>query len=272
MRIFHRHRNAGRRQRRRGLTLTELLAASVIMAMIAGALSTLAMAVQGASGYCQGQTTAAQHGRVLNQRIEQAVFAGHATEQFPGCVVFSERVGGYDFPDTLVVWQPQNGTPANTNGRPQVRELVVFCPNPQDRTQLLELRNPSNTTTAPLLTSTSAWTTLLNNLKANAPSRVVLTNRLRVASTNTSGSTSTNQRAAVRFNVLLAPDEGQWSQYKAGQRAWNDLDWPLDVYGSRVGLQTVVCQWEIQVQTGDEGAQAALPFFGSAALTSELRR
>ena len=191
--------------------MTELLAACVIMTLIAGSLSTLSMAVQGANGYCLGQTTAAQHGRVVLQRIEKAIHSAHASEQFPGFVVFSDAVGGYDFPDTLVVWQPLS-TPANPTGRPRVSELVIFCPNPQNPEQLLELRQPGSSTTAPALSSTSAWTSLLNNLKANATSRVELTNRLRTASTNTSGSTSTNLRAAVRFNVMMSPSESQWAQ------------------------------------------------------------
>jgi len=252
--------------------MTELLAASVIMTLIAGSMTTLSMAVQGANGYCLGQTTAAQHGRVVLQRIEKAILAAHASEQFPGFVVFSDAVGAYDFPDTLVVWQP-TGAPANPTGRPRVSELVIFCPNPQNPAQLLELRHPGNTSTAPTLSGTSAWTSLLNNLKANATSRVELTNRLRTASTNTSGSTSTNLRGAVRFNVLMAPSEVQWAQYRAGSIAWNDIDWPLGMYSSQIGVRSIACQCELQLQTGDgEGAHASLPFFGSAAITTELSR
>lgn len=262
-------RNVGCRLRRRGLTLTELLAASVIMTLVAGALSTLVMAVQGSSSYCSGQTTAAQHGRVVLQRIDQTVMGAYANEQFPGCVVFSDVVGGYDFPDTLVVWMPE-GAPANPNGRPLVRELVVFCPNPQNPTQLLELRQPSNGSLAPALSSTASWTSLLNTLKSSATSRVELTNRLRTASANTSG--QQNLRGAVRFNVLMAPSEWQWAQLKAKNRNWKDLDWPLDVYGTQKGVRRIVCQTELQIQTGEgDGAHAMLPFFGSAAISTELR-
>ena len=249
------------------------MAASLIMALIAGSLSALSMAVQGASSYCSGQSTAAQHGRVVLQRIEQAVYAAHASEQFPGVVVFSDRVNGFDFPDTLVVWQP-TGSPANPTGRPKVSELVVFCPNPQNPAQLLELREPGNSSTAPQLSSISSWTTLLNNLKANASSRVELTNRLRTASPTTSGTPAPNsQRGAVRFNVLMAPSESQWAQYRAGSRDWDEIDWPLDMYSTRTGVRTIVCQCEVQLRTGDgEGAHASLPFFGSAAVTTELQR
>lgn len=243
------------------------------MALIAGSLSTLSLAVQGASGYCRGQTTAAQHGRVVLQRIERAVYAAHASEQFPGFVVFSEAVGGYDFPDTLVVWQPQ-GAAADPSGWPKVSELVVFCPNPQNPAVLLELRQPGDTSTAPLLSSASAWTSLLSGMKASASSRVELTNRLRTASPSGSETPSTSdRRAAVRFNVLMAPSESQWAQYRAGNIAWDEIDWPLDMYSTQIGLRSIVCQCEIQLQTGDgEGAHAMLPFFGSAAITTELHR
>jgi len=252
--------------------MTELLAASVVMALIAGSLTTLSMAVHGANGYCVGQATAAQHGRVVLQRIEKAVLSAYANEQFPGCVVFSHAVGAYDFPDTLVVWQP-SGAPANPTGRPRVSELVVFCPNPQNPAQLLELRMPGNTTTVPALSNTASWTSLLNTIRTNATSRVELTNRLRTASTNLSGSTTTNLRGVVRFNVLMAPSESQWALYRAGKISWNSLDWPLGMYGSQTGVRTIVCQTELQLQTGDgEGTHASLPFFGSASITAELQR
>ena len=45
------------------------------------------------------------------------------------------------------------------------------------------------------------------------------------------------------------------------------------MYSSQVGVRSIVCQCEIQLQTGDgEGAHASLPFFGSASITTELSR
>src|SRR4051812_47078002 len=106
----------GRKNKRSGLTLAELLVASTIMLLIAAAVGTLASTVKSTNEYCHGYTTSAQHARVALSRIERAVIGAFANEQFPGCLVIAEQAGAQSLPSTLVVWYPTTTTEANPVG------------------------------------------------------------------------------------------------------------------------------------------------------------
>jgi hypothetical protein len=256
--------------RRRGLSLTELLIAGTIMAMLAGGMGTLVMTVHSTNDYCRGQAIAAQHARVTLDRIDRAVRLAHTSESFPGCLVVREAVGGHDFPDTLVVWSP-TGSPADPNGLPRASELVIYCPDPALPQRLIELRDASNATVCPAATNEVGWATLVDTLKSSATAtKVELTDRVRTAST---GGGSGDLRACLRFRVLLSPSAADWAAYKGGTLAWKDVTWPLDYYSTQTGMRRVVCQSELQVLPSDaSAAQVAVPFFGSATLTYELSR
>jgi Tfp pilus assembly protein PilW len=256
--------------RRRGLSLTELLIAGTIMAMLAGGMGTLVMTVHSTNDYCRGQAIAAQHARVTLDRIDRAVRLAHTSESFPGCLVVSESASGYDFPDTLVVWSPI-GAAADPNGLPRAAELAIYCPDPALPQRLIELRDAGNTSVCPPLTNVAGWATLVDSLKSSASAtKVELTDRVRTAST--SGG-SGDLRACVRFRASLTPSASDWTAYKAGTLAWKDVSWPLDYYSTQTGMRRVVCQTELQVLPSDaSAAQVAVPFFGSATLTYELSR
>jgi len=260
-----------------GLTLAELLIATTIMVLIAGAVATLGMTVHGANNHCQGQAVAAQHARVALERIKFAVDQAVASEQFPVCLVVTEQVGGQQLPDTLVVWSP-TGAVANPTGLPQVRELVVFAADPAYPNALLEIRSPSDATTVPPQSDTSGWRNLVEQLKTNpSTAKVVLTNRLRttpVTGAWNDSLTAAQLRAVIRFRRLMAPTAQEWSQYRAGTKAWDELAWPLDSYRATSGTRTVACQTEMQIITGGGASAAvtALPFFGSASYSFELPR
>lgn len=275
----HRRPVAGtpRRAARRGLTLAELLIATTILLLIATAVGLLASAVHGANAYGQGYLVAGQHARVALSRIEQTLRKTYASEQFPGFLVVSEVAGGQQLPQTLVVWAPATA-PANPDGRPLVKELVLFSPNPARPNELLEIRDPTNAALAPDTSNTSAWRTLTESLRSSLKaSRIVLTDRLRTAPLAgdwNQSLTAADLRGLVRFQRLLAPTEQAFSQYRLRLRSWEDLDWPLDRYRATSGTRCVVCQTELQVTTSSmASAQAtALPFYGSFYFTYELAR
>ena len=248
--------------------MTELLIAGTIMALLAAGMGTLVMTVHATNEFCRGQTVAAQHARVTLDRIERAVRQAHASSEFPGCLVIPETVAGFDFPDTLVIWSP-TGSAAAPAGLPRVSELAIYCPDRSLPSRLIELRAPTNTNVCPAANDAVGWATLVDSLKSSASSvSVELTNRMRTASVS-----GGSLRGCVRFEVLMAPSEGQWSQYKAATRAWKDIEWPLDYYSTQTGMRRVVTQTEIQILPGDsDSAQTAVPFFGSATLTYELSR
>lgn len=285
--------HASRRQRRRGLSLTELLVASTVLTLIAGSMGTLALTVQTASDHCQSQNTAAQHARVAGSRIQAAVAGATASEAFPGCAVFSESVGSYTFPDTLVVWRPAT-VAVDPQGLPRVSELVVYCPDPVAPNRLLEIRKANDASMVPALSNAAAWQTLLASLKTGSgATRTALSQLLRTASTSstnvssgtssggtsssgTSSGSGTNLRGCVRFNLLMAPNSSEWANYRAGTVAWGDLAWPLNLYGSQTGMRRVACQWEIQFDGSSAAvnptALPSVPSFGSATVSYLLNR
>jgi hypothetical protein len=124
----------------------------------------------------------------------------------------------------------------------------------------------------------AAWRTLVEAVKTSQTTeKVVLTEQLRTAPLSgpwSSSLTASQLRGVVRFQRLVAPSEQEWSQYKAGTRAWNALAWPLDSYRTTSGTRAVVCQTELQIVCGDMAAATAtaVPFFGSALRTYELAR
>lgn len=254
---------------RRGLSLPELLASVLILGLIAASLGGVASAVRTSNAYCTGHTQAAQHARVSLARLERNIGLATANESFPGCRVFTTAVSGATFPDALVVWKPLTTAVAPT-GLPRVNELLLYTFNPSTPNQLIEIRDATNTTTVPVATATSSWNTLVSNLLAsNTATRNVLTTRLRTAKPTAVSSS----RGAVRFLMLAGPPDTQWASYRAGTTAWDDLDWPLDRYGSTTGSRMVALQIEMQMDASDGVVSGnVLPFFGSATYSYQLSR
>ncbi len=260
------------RLRRKGLSLVELLLASTAMAIIAGALGALAATIHATNDHCQAQGLALAHARTAWLRIRSNLEGAQASESFPACVVLSQTVAGKTFPETLVIWKPPTSA-ANPTGLPQVGELVVYTPNPQNPRELWEITHPGNSAAAPAASDTASWQTLLSALCTGVgPKRVVVTNRLHTASTNSNGA-STNLRAAVRFRLALTPSETEWAAYRAGTATFSSLPWPLDLYGSKAGLRNVACFAEFQMATAaaNDTAETAFPYFGAASLRYALQ-
>lgn len=262
---------------RRGMTLAELLVATTIMTMIAGAMATLAVTVHTANDHTRGQIVSSQHARVALGRIEQALEKAVASEQFPACLVVSEQVGGQQLPQTLVVWSPPT-TAANPAGLPLVSELVVFGPDPSHPQKLLEVRAPTDNSIAPATSDTGAWRTLTDQmLTSPTTDKIILLDRLRTAPLSGDWSdslTPSDLRGVVRFRRVMAPTAQEWADYRASSLAWDEIAWPLDSYRSTSGTRVVVCQTEMQLVAGDMAAATttAIPFFGSASLSYELPR
>lgn len=272
-----RERYAIRPGRRRGMTLTELLVASTIMVMIAGAMSMLSMTVHSANDHCQGQAIAAQHGRVMLERINRSVAGATANEAFPGAIVVDEVIGAYKYPQTLAIWLPES-PPSPATRLPLIEELVFFTTDPDQPSVLLEIRDYGNSASAPAVASTSSWRTLVAAVRASQTAeRIVLSDRIRtgVVTSATGGNPATASRGAVRFVQLMAPDEDEWDDYQAGDLDWDELSWPLDAYGTQAGTRRVAIHSEFQLTAGSDAESAALtpvPFFGSAAVVYRLER
>ncbi|MFV1965488.1 MAG: prepilin-type N-terminal cleavage/methylation domain-containing protein [Pirellulaceae bacterium] len=261
--------------RRRGLSLIELLVATTILALIAGALAALASAVQVGSQYNAGMGNALQHGRVGTERIQRALNEAPASNEFPGFLVLEEQIGIWKFPDTLVVWRPP-GDPANPDGLPLISELVVFCPDPAAGNRLLEITVPADTRPVPAVDDLPAWQSTVFGMKTSGDARrVLLTDLLRMAMpTGVAGQTAT-PRGVARFQVELRPSEAQWNDFLAGALTWDEIAWAQDIHGTQSGLRQSWCRFELQLiadHVNDNSVDAGIPFFGTGAIYYSLQR
>ena len=261
--------------KRRGLTLVEMLLAISILGITAGTLTGLALAVQQGTSYSQGYSTATQHGRVALERITRAVGAATATDVYPGAVVVYDLLGTWRFPDTLVVWRAA-GAPANPLGPPLAGELVIFCPDPANPNQLLEVTMPGDVTPVPVndaSLNTPAWRTQIKTWAAAASSnKVLLTDLVRAAQYD-----ANTLRAAVRFESDMHPTANEWSACLAQPALWSSLNWPQNLGGSQAGLRQVSVRVELQLLPDsfqgqlDPNAQQTVPFLASAAFSYALQ-
>jgi hypothetical protein len=243
----------------------------------------MAIAMQQASTYNEGRTTALQHARVALERIDLMLTTAYAAPNHPGAAVYVDTLGTYRYPDTLIVWHPAGGTPVNAAGPPLISECIFYCWDPSAPTNLIELTAPSNNSTIPLDSTlqTTAWRSTLNALKtASSSKKTVLTTLLRTASVSSgSGSLPTgmaNLRGAVRFELTVTPSAATYSSYLAGNTTWANLPWPAGMYGSQFGLRQIWLRCELQltpsVAPGQAGAASLSPiaFFGSSVLTDQM--
>ena len=256
---------------RPALALIELLMASAIMAMIAGGIAALSLAVQASNQQSDSMSRSLQHGRVAMQRMERALRTATTSNEFPGFAAFAISIGGFVYPDTLVVWQPE-GAVSDPEGLPLFNELVVFTPDPSAPDHLLEIRNQFDSRTVPSLTDQTTWQAELQSLRIDpSATRVTLTDLLRTADVGTPDPA----RGAVRFHVSLRPSDTEFAEFEAATRPWGDLSWPLEYFGDGSGLRQSWCRIELQLVSGDgldNSADAAIPFFGSAALHYHVKQ
>jgi pilin/secretion family protein with methylation motif len=273
-------RPTGRPRRSSGLTLVEMLMAMGIMGIMAGVMAALAITVQETGDYNYGRGTAAQHARVALERIRHMVVTATTAKNYPGVAVVYDQSGTYLFPDTLLVWHPA-GAPANPSGPPLISEIIFYCPDPNTPNQLIELTAPTNAQTIPLdsaTLNTASWRTTIAAIKtANTSQKTLLTELLRTGQVTQSGTSGPGLRGAVRFNLDLHPTAAEWSAYQGGSLTWNNIAWPQGIYGSVAGMRQAWVHTELQLlpaqlkgQQDNSGGQLALPFFGSAALYSQV--
>ena len=252
---------------------------SAVMAILATTLAALATTVQIANDQQSGRGLAIQHGQVAIERIERAIQDATANELFPGFIIVPETLGGWTFPDTLVVWKPE-GSAADPKGMPRVNELVVFTTADDDPALLTELRDSSDVSEVPALNNLNEWRDLIATLKSSAyygfdSNAAVLTDLLRVAEVRDSSAISLGRRGCVRFEQALRPSASQWQSYESGAATWESLPWVQDLYGATSGQRQALCRIELQLRPADIDSheqRLAIPFFGSGAIYYQLER
>lgn len=256
---------------RPALTLLELIIAMAVMLLVVGTLAGLAKGVQLGFEHGEAYGTITQHARVALERITRTVNEAKANKQFPGFLVVAENDGSYRFPETLVVWQ--RATPPIDTDLPRVNELVLYCPDRNQPSVLLELKDLSDATQMPSLDPTGAsyaanlasWQAkVLSIRQSTTATKVRLTPLLRTAAVPGYG-----LRGAVRFESRLTP-----SDTLLKTKTWTQLQ-PYSVqsvYGPGFGLRQAWMRVELQLQpqtnmdVTDAGGLYSVPFFGSAAV------
>jgi hypothetical protein len=270
---FKRSCRANSQRRRRGLSLAELLIAVAILVFVAGGIAALTATIDQSNRQGQGQAIATQHARVALERIERTLRQAVASPEYPGFVAISETVGGYKYPDTLVVWRPASGAAANPLGRPLFSELVIFRVDPSQPNVLSEITVAGDNRTTPPTSDSAAWVGELAALRGKSTYQAVtLTDLLRTASTNDDPLSTAARRGVVRFEVERSPSDAEVADYRSGKTAWKDLPWCQGIYGAKGGLAQAKCRIELQLMPGkqaqanDPTGATAIPFFGSAAI------
>ena len=260
-----------RRQNRSGLSLIEMTIAIAILSYTVVALGMMARAVENASEYNLSYGTATQHARVALDRIDRAVDQASSNKTYPGVWVTEDNVGGYNFPDTLIVWRPSSGTPTNPQGAPLASELVIFCPDPAAPNWMLEITVPSDTRTIPLPSNTATFKSFIDGLKTeNGVNQVQLTNLVHTATV----SGAALPKAAMRFVVTLSPTDSQMLSFPSV--TWMNLPWVQSICSPTTGLRQVWVRTELQLMPAgtwmmtNAAAQQPVPYFGSSSFCYEM--
>jgi hypothetical protein len=259
------------------MTLVELMFSLTISAILVGALGVMAQAVGQYARFNEGETTALQQARVGLERLNRYVSEAYATETYPGVVVMDETIGSIRYPDTVLIWRPTGGTPANAAGPPLIKELVIICPDPTASYRLLEITAPTDSRAIQLndaSINTSTGRALVNGVKAASTSvKAVLTYQLRTAAPS-----SGSARAAVRFECELHPTTAEINSFRAGTSTWTSLGWPQNTFGNNFGVRQVWLRSELQLTSLPRAADGTLPadaitlpFFGSSSLYYQLK-
>jgi prepilin-type N-terminal cleavage/methylation domain-containing protein len=260
------------RRRARGFTLIELLLAIGILTMCVVALGMMARAVEISTEFNQGYGTAALHAQVAFDRISRAVTGASNNATYAGAWVTQDTVSSWTFPDTLIVWRPSSGTPANSQGAPLASELVLFCPDPSAPNQLVEITVPTDTSTLPSPTNASTFKTYIDGLKTESGvQKTLLTDLIRTATDS-----ANTLRGCVRFAVTLNPSDVDIASYRAGTMTWANVPWAQGIWSVNIGMRQVWVRTELQMMpsgsslvTKSTGMQP-VPFFGSATYSCEV--
>ncbi len=166
----------------KGFTLVELLMAIAVTGLIAVMIAALTSAVSTGGQYVQASQQASQHALAVMDYIRRQVAEAYATATEPGVMVVRTHEAGWQFPDTLVIWSPAGGQPANAAGPPLVEELLLICPDPDAPNRLLQIRAVGDKRAVSLWElDTPTWQAELDRIKRNTNAeRMTLVEGIRV--------------------------------------------------------------------------------------------
>lgn len=241
---------------RRGFLLAELLMAMTITAMLSVVLGTMILAVNEGWQYTNGLDAATQQARISMDRIRYMVSQAGVYQlagQPPvlGVATVSRTCGTYQLSEVLVVWSGgQTGGLASYGVQarlPLISELVIYAPQYDNPSRLIEITSPSNNSSIDFGSATFG-TTILGLISSTSTSKVLLSNQIatsvmpyQVGSSSTAGN--------VRFEVFQTPSATDLQGVTVGSAQWNALHWAQGVYCSTSGLRQANVRIEFELWT-----------------------
>lgn len=269
---------AGTAERRRGLTLVELLIAGTVLSLVSLVLGGLVMAVQTAKAHTDGLEEATLQARAALDRIrfmvaEAGVYQVPGEPTTPGLAVVKHRWSVYDLPDVLVVWSGGRSGGLGDAGlhrrRPRIDELVVYAPDSETPHRLVELAWPGNHSTIDFRDA-DFGRTIRSLVSSGEADSVLLCDRVRVSPLSGWLGASGSEVGNVRFDLTWTPEGSALSSASPGTEEWFDLPWVRGVVSPGSGLRQATLRMELQVEPREgqpsrgETRPIAVPFFGSA--------
>lgn len=265
---------------RTGMSLVELLVGITLNSMLALMLAGMTLAVGNGWEHTTGLDDATQQARVTIERIkymvsQAGVYQLAGQPPVDGIAVVERASGAYRFPEILVIWSGgRNGGMVN-NGvvtrLPTINELVVYAPQYDDPTRLVEIVDTTNTNNIDFVAA-SFGTTILSLVSATQSNKALLCDRIHKTPMPVVVGSSSNA-GNVRFECLESPTNSALSGVTPGSAAWYGLVWSQGVVSGDCGLRQTAVRIELQVEQRPVGTltnaqrgtpvNSALPFIGS---------
>ena len=262
------------------MSLVELLIGMALNSMLALVLAGMTIAVSSGWEHTTGLDDATQQARVTVERIKYMVSQAGVYQlagQSPvdGIAVVERASGSYRFPEILVVWSGGRTGGMVNNGvltrLPVINELVIYAPQYDDPTRLVEIIDLNNTNTIDF-TSASFGTTILSIVAATQSSKTLLCDRVHTTMPVVVGSSTA--AGNVRFECRESPTNAALNGVSPGSATWYSLVWSQGVVTSDSGLRQTAVRIELQLEqrpistitNTQRGTPitSALPFIGSA--------
>lgn len=262
------------------MSLVELIIGMTLNSMLALVLAGMTLAVGSGWEHTTGLDDATQQARASIDRIKYMVsqagvyqMSGQPTVE--GIAVVERASGSYRFPEVLVVWSGgRNGGMVNAgvlNRLPRVNELVIYAPQHDDPTRLVEIVSPNDTSNIDF-TASNFSTTVLSIVGATQSDKTVLCDRIHTSTMPAILGSSTSV-GNVRFDSRKSPTDVELSGISAGSSAWFALVWAQGLASSDSGLRQNNVRIELQLEqrpistntvNGARPSTASIPFIGSA--------
>ena len=256
------------RATRHAFTLTQLLIGISITSMLTVVLGGLLAAVHTAQQHSQGLQSATLTSQAAAHRI-RLMFEKTATYQLKsqparlGVAVVYQTWLAHRIPNYVVMWTgglegelAEQGTHSRL---PLVNELLIYGPDPENLSHLVEMRLPDVTKSIDF-SAADFNRRMLSLIHSRGVEKIMICNQLQVAELSGGRFSAGN----VRFELHASPSVSDLETAIADPLKWKALAWSQGIVGLRqISLDTELLIDARSTRTGS-AATDAIPFFDSA--------